>query len=588
MLSKKAHPPKSSLWALILESSRSEFSQSLTIPIAFSLLQLITGFTFEDQPIYGISQHYLDVIASLTSLVCFQIARRIKSKQSLRVPISGFNLWIAAGILAVLVPQGLLTAIGGGLYPDQPLTILSGLVSYPLAMVAMGVTTSLRLSSRTKLAELVDQRNKMLALRDSLDDEIATYQSEMTSEVRNRLSGALHAIEASESNSPEDIVKTSQQLRNLIDVVIRPLSLELSNNQELSYKSDTESKTASGEPNSWESRIASVKFDVQFGQLVSPGLFATSAGATLIPAFYSIYGQKGAAVTLFSIACITGVLWAIRKLFGARRMNALLTALIMVGISSAVGFGASITGISLIETKLDPIETTLGFFTTSLVNEMFLYYTARLMHSISDAERVNTEIDQLLTRLKQEFWVTRKQLARLVHGKIQARLLAASMRISASRNPTDQDIRNARADILEAIHALEIGGQDLEESLSTQIQRLEEVWDGVCNLDLEISQEAREAIENDKVARSCLAEVLGEATANAAKHSRSSDVAINISLAEPGLIQVAIRTVGSFSANLMSKTGYGSIILNEVTTSWSLEGKGNEVTLHALIPAKRP
>jgi nitrate/nitrite-specific signal transduction histidine kinase len=77
--------------------------------------------------------------------------------------------------------------------------------------------------------------------------------------------------------------------------------------------------------------------------------------------------------------------------------------------------------------------------------------------------------------------------------------------------------------------------------------------------------------------------VIGEAIANAAKHSRSPNVLISAEEEGFGLLRLSIASEGRLSETQPSG-GYGSQILGEVTRSWSLTERDGKVTLTARLP----
>lgn len=570
-------------WGLVSEASRNKASESFAIPAAFAVLQFLTGFTFTDKPIFGVSQHVLDLIAGFVALSVFALIRvahrRKKSGDSFR----GFALWIVAGFVSLCVPQVFVSIWGWGIDADQLALFVNGLISYPLTMIALGVILSSRISSKKQLKKLSNNRKEMEALSDSLDEDIATMQAELTVLVRERLSKALDDLNSHSVETSGQIQVASNKLREVIDLVVRPLSLELaSTSAALGYLPGTRSTTI--ESDSKKHSVETTLLKTDLAQLIAPLFFALSASLTLIPAFNFVYGAAGALIVGISILVIFSALWISRTYLGAIQVNAFAAIACLTLFTAVIGYTISNALAIAFDIQVDPLEPSIGLVSTVLINLLFLYFTARRAHAIEESIRINARIEEILARLRQEAWVVRKKLARLVHGKIQARLLAAAMRLSNISDPTQQDILDAKADVAEAVASLNQGESTPDESFNLQFQRLIDTWDGVCSLSLQASEATLQQIDSDPVCRTCLAEILGEAISNAAKHSNAAEVAIELTQRSQDSIEVWVSTDGILSRAGTSKPGYGSQILDEVTTSWELNALDGRVELRATLP----
>lgn len=160
-------------------------------------------------------------------------------------------------------------------------------------------------------------------------------------------------------------------------------------------------------------------------------------------------------------------------------------------------------------------------------------------------------------------------MAKAIHGSVQARFLAVALRIAGVPKLTDEVLAEAKRDIEASIKDVSVSMQGPTGSFAEQFHTIVEAWDGVVKLTLTSEPQTVEILNQYPVARACVLEVVGEAVANAAKHSKAP--AINIELQENSFDQIVVSvwSAGKLSSQTTRK-GYGSILLDEVTSNWTL------------------
>jgi hypothetical protein len=251
-------------------------------------------------------------------------------------------------------------------------------------------------------------------------------------------------------------------------------------------------------------------------------------------------------------------------------------------------------------------------------------------YSLDWAARVNAELARLVSRARQELWLRQEQVARVVHGSVQARLHAARLRLAQAKIVTPEVIQAVLDDLAAARDELtkraEIrsavvnttnpanptnptngvngaggvdggagglqAGVDISQDVASELEELADFWHGVCEVKLEVEPRAAQVLAFDPAATQSVIEVVAEAVSNAVTHGQASEVRVSIALGEGEgeTIAVEVRNpavaiaVGSADSALEPPIpGMGSRILSQLTHFWSLTTVGNETVMRAEI-----
>jgi signal transduction histidine kinase len=423
-------------------------------------------------------------------------------------------------------------------------------------------------------------------MRDSLDEEIATIQSELRQLVENRLSVLFAEItERFTTENLSEIKRSAEQLRESIDLVVRPLSKELALDQSEIKASSDRFKDKDVYLAEFLARKVPRRKDISVSvrQLISLPFILLPSAVFIVPALSYVFGVGGALRGIATLVMLGVVLLVVRRIAGKYSgrpagMMPISTAgiaLVTFLVSSMIwGIQSPLQG---------PLAITICVALIFLGQMLLKYFQLRRSMTISESEETNSAIDLLLSRLRQEVWVIRKKLAQVVHGQVQSRLLAASMRLSQNEHLDAETLERAKSDIVAAMSAVATDLSEKEESFTDQFQRIQDAWDGVCEVTLTSTPEVILLLELDSLARTCVAEVISEAVANAAKHSQAARVDITLTHNPAGFIDVTITTTGELEVQGAGHSGYGSRILDELTTSWERSSSQGLITLTAQI-----
>jgi hypothetical protein len=520
---------------------------------------------FPEDFVEGISIRWIDLSVLLPSLIVFlgaRFFRPLKLKSIFNVVI-----WVAAGILTAVFPTLLVFILSGSVSEYLAEQIPVGVISVPLLLGLCAITYSAWRISRSRLKQIRDDKAALTRARDELELQLAIVRDEIREGVQLELVRAKDALAA--VSNPK---KLADVLFKVLDDVIRPLSHRLS---------ELEPSTTRPEPAQGESSVLNPYGKVSLSQLAAPDIFATLCAVFILPASFVFQGAAGLAAAIGLFVAEVGVLWVIERRTQGLLVNRMLGILGLAAISVFFGLGYSLV---MGETGVSPIA--VGFVTTSISTSGLMALISKRLDDVHRLALVNFELQGLVTLLRQEAWITKRQLATVIHGSVQTKFLTVALRLSKAEISLE-DLNAAKSDIESALQDISNGSTFSTETFNTQVQRLEDSWDGVCTLIVSASAETIYVIDSTPMARTCLIEVLGEAIANAAKHSKSQTIDISITLEGQNQIELAIRSKGKLT-DINFSQGFGSQLLNELTSHWSRENVGEFVLLRAQIPTANP
>jgi signal transduction histidine kinase len=217
--------------------------------------------------------------------------------------------------------------------------------------------------------------------------------------------------------------------------------------------------------------------------------------------------------------------------------------------------------------------TMLSFLLLGIVQMQRNQVTEELEQAVEDLRLLNSQ-------LRQQVWLSQRTLATELHGSVQAALNASALRLSQLSNPTPEDLDRVRTDIDNAMQRLGdndyLDGQSVEELL----EQICDLWEGSCEVDYRISEEASSALADDSAAAYCTLEVIREAVNNAIKHGQAKTIQIEATLA-PGLIELVVINDGADTQ--LRTPGVGSALYQELALDHKLSF-GNPTKFWAQIP----
>ena len=161
-------------------------------------------------------------------------------------------------------------------------------------------------------------------------------------------------------------------------------------------------------------------------------------------------------------------------------------------------------------------------------------------------------------------------LARYLHGELQAGLVATSLLLERAVKTGDLDLANiairSTLDILKQDHAR--FSQSRKSTPQARLEKISSGWRGIAEVKIRIDwiSELDTSVQDDVI------ELIDEGVSNAIRHAKSNEISVSGSRVGAEL-HIQILSDGSgFSAN---SAGLGTRLFNELTSNWAYSKQGD-------------
>jgi hypothetical protein len=217
-----------------------------------------------------------------------------------------------------------------------------------------------------------------------------------------------------------------------------------------------------------------------------------------------------------------------------------------------------------------------------------------LQVNVRSARRAEVEsqiTDDLLAIAKenslfaQRLWVFRKRWLLVLHGSVQSSLTAALTRLQKAEQVDGVVLELVKQDLRRAEAAVDANLND-EIDLPSGLSEVQEVWRGICEISIEISERAKRALARSHDSSFCVNEIVKEAVSNAVRHGDATSASVSIDRVTDDLLNVTVINNGSAPRVKEQQQGIGSDMLDEICLSWSLDVVKKKVRLVAELPVK--
>lgn len=557
------------------------------------------------------------------------IALAIFTSMALSSAIGGTVQW---WLLTVIVAQGLIgaflliankTYLRGKLIGDAPvrslLTLIVAAVCYPLIVYYFGrigaqfeelnvrlsrsILSTFSYAAWYLTAAAIFQsfkryRDSYQSLRGQLDIEknletnavveLEEYRQRVANEVKATLNRAFSRLLGFQSAKPSD-------LHDLLDQVVKPLGRKLAGREP---DADELSLSASVQPTN-KIRVFWLLSRLAF---VTPFNFAITPPVTVMATFglkiWSSNIELASQSTLLNFLFLTGALFLADQVHKRGQAKTSRTFWLVFVTCSSLGIAildGAITSYVIGNSKpgyiwVFALQNLIVMFVVSAIRGFAIERRTILEQLDSAVQRVawmNARISQLI-------WVEKRRLSRLVHGDIQARIMATSLSIDVSKlndEATNQLLKKL-SDDCEAALLKPIQNT----SLSEFIESMKKIWKASVLIDTNISAEAMILLDRDGPAVDAVVEIIREGVNNAVRHGAATHVTIDAKVSafekngevrEVGLLEIQVLDNGIKQHGSQSTgPGLGSALLDQLTLDWKLTIGAGATSLSARVPLR--
>jgi signal transduction histidine kinase len=417
--------------------------------------------------------------------------------------------------------------------------------------------------------------------RASLSGELRQRQEALTQEVLNQVSPRIEGVTQLVQSSQNKVA--AAEILSLIDNLVRPVSKGLSESESEYSKGDLEPQA---NPGLLKRLLRSQARKVSLASIFTPYLHVIFAIVFFTDAMSLVGGFTGIAVFFGFLAIIAGVYLAAARLSREVKLPYLVLHLINLVLAAIVGrLFVEFTDLFGV-TDQDGLVDFVGFgllLVFGFAGFISIYVAGREAANrelLLVAQRLSAIVGELQLRTA----ALRKQLGLKLHGDMQARLHAALVRLSRDDEPSRSEIEQVLGDLESARNSL-LFAKEQTQGL-TQFDELVVLWEGICDVTINIDNEARISLSNSDDLCNLVVEIVRERITNAVKHSSAEEIDISI------LETVSVITISTRNQDFVHQqktapiAGGGSKLLDAACSSWSLDFEAGDVVFEAEILVK--
>ena len=579
---------------------QSHYGVSWIVALIFLINTFVTGFAFpstETSNSPDIPPHLYDLLFGVFgALGLLFIARFIKASPEgqlrTRQIIGAWSFAAVIAVISTLVIERI--AIGHGLKPGRwaaiPYSVESAMGQLAVFTILVAGIAEMRSASM----ELAVNRHKLREMQSNLTKDLAAKKAELEAQVAHQIEPVLDNLRTTIQSMSTSEVSNNQsaipQIKGAIDQVVRPLSHTLGRTQS-DYVVDVDIPGQSiSEIRKEISRISFRQrwlMRVPLGSAFEPVVGTLAMALFILPSMSYIFDVATALTIGIPALCAVGVTSQLLHKALLRFEFPYLASNIFGVIANVSLMFVFLAVVDLSPESLDQAFVSglgIGVSIMMSISGYFGLVVERRFRFLDQAREANDEIASVLTRMRHELAISQRQLGRLLHGGVQARLQSAALRLSRSDNLSGETLQQVIADLDDAKALLQRMEQPDGQALGAQLDDVIDFWDGVCDVEIVMSREFDELVSRDAVAVQCTIEVIREAISNAVKHDRAHSATVELSLKDRQEIDVLVsHSDQTGSALLLSNSGLGSHIYDELTNSWELSKSQGAVVFRAKI-----
>lgn len=471
---------------------------------------------------------------------------------------------VAGGLRPILFLEagGLLSipVVPGDLVGRIAINVVALVAAFSLIAVGVdlvrehrGVFRRLRSAQRASQRDVESAAERLRELRAGTVDDVVA---------------ALEEAAASAAARPMEPSAAARMLRRLAEDVVRPASHRVY----ATPAPDEAAEVSAAGAREWSAAVLG-------GMRAAPPLMTAALFSVLVVPFgVLLFG----AVSALAIAVGFVVLLVANSVVARLRLphHPVPRLLLLGGAYTVVGVLLTLSGeTTLLVVGVRPEAVWFEVLTYPLIALSVAFVVSLAVRTRLDQAELETALHSNVAaaaRIRAEYERERASLARLLHAGVQSELIAGALSLTASAGPGDAGARMAEI-VGRARDALR--GPHSEPGAAEQVRTLLDSWSSAIDLTARIGDGAWERL-GDASRSAAVVDAISEGLANAVRHGDGSPVALELRPADPGGVEVVVRSGGVLAA---SEAGIGLKQLSERGTV-ALRERSGRVELAVAIP----
>lgn len=500
------------------------------------------------------------------------------------------RVWVRLLVVAIILGAAVRGAVFGWLLfstgltdaPQYAFRTLASVVNMATVTVLLWFVVSEVRSLQVRRRQLLADRDQLLRLQESAQESLDQLGERATDEIRTIL---LASMRTDDSDSAHDLLR---RLRFTIDDVVRPLSHRLA-------VQGVPWTPPQGSPRSTRVNWLAAVRDGLSPVRIHP-LIVTIALIWLgLPVHVVQYGPEYALFLLGTGLVGFPVFWLMKRIAmrccGLRRPSLRIASFVVAVLIGGESMG--LTSLLYMQSQPKPylFVIMVPIFALLISAPLAVAEEARdqSLAIEADLEATTASLRWTLARTRERHRQQEGALAHALHGRIQATLAAAIVRLdrAVAQGTVDSElIDGLHSEVIGALAALDLEDTD-PESIDQVIALTQRNWADAVTITFSATPEARAAIEGDPLCARAVNDLIPELVFNGFRHGKATSIDISVALEDARALVLVVVDNGGMDPRVEGQ-GMGSQLLDAACMQWSRSRSSARTSTTCRLPWRAP
>jgi hypothetical protein len=500
-----------------------------------------------------------------------------------RLPSQRWTSLLLASIFAGAVARGialglLLYLVGAVDSPNLVFRVVASLTHLAVITVLLWFLVSEVRGLHSRRRQLIAERDQLVALQGTALIDLVQLSDRATEEIRGSILESLGGL------GSQDSIEFRTRLRVTIDEVVRPLSHQLAA-QPSAWKPPQPSQETLGAD--WPLAAREGLDPVRIHPVILPILLIWLG----LPIHLFRFGPSLTAGFVATVIIGIPVFWLARKaairLTDGRGAGAKAAGFVIAVLIGGESIGLATLPYMQGQPQPFVFVAVAPILALLISGPLAIAETAREQDLELEAElRTTTEdLRWTLVRARERYRQQEGALAHALHGRLQASLAAAFLRLdrAVAQGADDETLVTAlQTEVLTAVSELNVMDSE-PDPIENLIALTQSNWSGAVTLNFSINPVAREALANDPLCARSVNDLIPELVFNSVRHGSASAIEVRIEVADRQTLSLSVIDDGHGELT-SSHHGLGSALLTDASISWNRSHGDGCTTTTCLLP----
>lgn len=200
-------------------------------------------------------------------------------------------------------------------------------------------------------------------------------------------------------------------------------------------------------------------------------------------------------------------------------------------------------------------------------------------------EATTADLRWAIARTREQHRQQERALAHALHGRVQASLAAAIVRLdrAMARGDDDESLREAlHAEVVTALAELDFQSTE-PDALDDVMALTQRNWTGAVAVSFASEVETRTALAGDPLCAQAVNDLIPELVFNSYQHGGADEINVELDAVDPKTLRLTVTDNGTPTIDLAAP-GLGSALLEEASISWERTRRGEHTVTTCLLP----